>query len=404
MPYYHSLFRKIYYMRKRNFYFVWAAFFAFSFAPIQASATSQPGTNNLQVNNTTRDRSLDEVYRLLDEMRAGMDAKAQDRAAAQAVKLVVASSKNGEVKTLYLRELMQFTQSKSQQKTILKELGNTRSYKALLYASSFLNHPELKKTAAQTVSQLVLSRPDFLDEGTKPAVEKVCVLLSGSKAKTLRQLIDKQMRQHQVKTGFVSLFNGKDLAGWKGLVANPIKRLQMSSQELAAAQVKADAQAKKSWVVENGVLVFTGKGDNLCTVRQYGDFEMLVDWKLHHGKEPDAGIYLRGTPQVQIWDTARVHVGAQVGSGGLYNNKVYESKPLKVADERVGEWNTFRIKMIGDRVTVWLNGELVVNNVVMENYWDRKQPIPSIEQIELQAHGSKVSYRDIYIREIPRKP
>ncbi|WP_304155324.1 DUF1080 domain-containing protein [Hoylesella buccalis] len=391
-------------MRKRNFYFVWAAFFAFSFTPIQAGATSQPGTNNLQVNNTTRDRSLDEVYRLLDEMRAGMDVKAQDRAAAQAVKLVVASSKNGEVKTLYLRELMQFTQSKSQQKTILKELGNTRSYKALLYASSFLNHPELKKTAAQTVSQLVLSRPDFLDEGTKPAVEKVCVLLSGSKAKTLRQLIDKQMRQHQVKTGFVSLFNGKDLAGWKGLVANPIKRLQMSSQELAAAQVKADAQAKKSWVVENGVLVFTGKGDNLCTVRQYGDFEMLVDWKLHHGKEPDAGIYLRGTPQVQIWDTARVHVGAQVGSGGLYNNKVYESKPLKVADERVGEWNTFRIKMIGDRVTVWLNGELVVNNVVMENYWDRKQPIPSIEQIELQAHGSKVSYRDIYIREIPRKP
>lgn len=391
-------------MRKSNFYFVWAVFFAFSFAPLQAGATSQPGTNNLQVNNLTRDRSLDGVYRLLDEMRAGMDAKAQDRAAAQAVKLVVASSKNGEVKTLYLRELMQFTQSKNLQKTILKELGKTRSYKALLYATSFLNHSELKKTAAQTVSQLVLSRPDFLDEGTKPAVEKVCTLLSGSKAKALRQLIDKQTRQNQVKSGFVSLFNGKDLTGWKGLVANPIKRLQMSSQELAAAQVKADAQAKKSWVVENGVLVFTGKGNNLCTVRQYGDFEMLVDWKLHHGKEPDAGIYLRGTPQVQIWDTARVHVGAQVGSGGLYNNKVYESKPSKVADERVGEWNTFRIKMIGDRVTVWLNGELVVNNVVMENYWDRKQPIPSIEQIELQAHGSKVSYRDIYIREIPRKP
>ncbi|MFR2731869.1 DUF1080 domain-containing protein [Hoylesella buccalis] len=391
-------------MRKRNFYFVWAVFFAFSFAPLQAGAISQPGTNNLQVNHPTLDRSLDGVYRLLDEMRAGMDAKAQNRATAQAVKLVVACSKNGEVKTLYLRELMQFTKSKSQQKTILKELGKTRSYKALLYATSFLNHPELKKTAAQTVSQLVLSRPDFLDEGTKPAVEKSCTLISGSKAKTLRQLINKQTRQQQVKSGFVSLFNGKDLTGWKGLVANPIKRLQMSSEELAAAQVKADAQAKKSWVVENGVLVFTGKGDNLCTVRQYGDFEMLVDWKLHHGKEPDAGIYLRGTPQVQIWDTARVHVGAQVGSGGLYNNKVYESKPSKVADERVGEWNTFRIKMIGDRVTVWLNGELVVNNVVMENYWDRKQPIPSIEQIELQAHGSKVSYRDIYIREIPRKP
>ena len=56
--------------------------------------------------------------------------------------------------------------------------------------------------------------------------------------------------------------------------------------------------------------------------------------------------------------------------------------------------------MIGDRVTVWLNGELVVNNVIMENYWDRNQPIPSMEQIELQAHGSKVADR-YFIREIP---
>ncbi|MFR5269893.1 MAG: hypothetical protein ACLTGI_03320 [Hoylesella buccalis] len=163
-------------MRKRNFYFVWAVFLPFPLL-LQAGAISQPGTNNLQVNHPTLDRSLDGVYRLLDEMRAGMDAKAQNRATAQAVKLVVACSKNGEVKTLYLRELMQFTKSKSQQKTILKELGKTRSYKALLYATSFLNHPELKKTAAQTVSQLVLSRPDFLDEGTKPAVEKSCTLI-----------------------------------------------------------------------------------------------------------------------------------------------------------------------------------------------------------------------------------
>ena len=60
-------------------------------------------------------------------------------------------------------------------------------------------------------------------------------------------------------------------------------------------------------------------------------------------KEGDSGIYLRGTPQVQIWDTSRVEVGAQVGSGGLYNNQVNPSKPLKVADNPVGDWNTFRI-------------------------------------------------------------
>ena len=128
---------------------------------------------------------------------------------------------------------------------------------------------------------------------------------------------------------------------------------------------------------------------------------MLVDWKIT--KEGDSGIYLRGTPQVQIWDTSRTEVGAQVGSGGLYNNQKNPSKPLKVADNPVGEWNTFRIVMIGEKVSVWLNGELVVDNVIMENYWDRSIPIFPKEQIELQAHGTDLAFRDIFIREISDK-
>jgi hypothetical protein len=119
-----------------------------------------------------------------------------------------------------------------------------------------------------------------------------------------------------------------------------------------------------------------------------------------NGKEPDAGIYLRGTPQVQIWDLSRVNVGAQVGSGGLYNNQKNPSKPTCVADNKLGEWNTFYIKMVGDRVTVDLNGERVVNSVILENYWDRSQPIFPVEQLELQAHGSKVYYRDIYVKRL----
>ena len=118
------------------------------------------------------------------------------------------------------------------------------------------------------------------------------------------------------------------------------------------------------------------------------------------GKEPDAGIYLRGTPQVQIWDTARVNVGAQVGSGGLYNNKKYESKPSVVADNMTGIWNSFYIRMVDNRVTVFLNGIKVVDNVIMENYWDRSQPIFPKGQIELQAHGSKVYFRDLYVKRL----
>lgn len=207
---------------------------------------------------------------------------------------------------------------------------------------------------------------------------------------------------NQPPEGFVALFNGKDLAGWKGLLKgpydNPDKRAALDSDQRAKFQQEADENMRAHWKVEDGVLVFDGKGRSLCTAKDYGDFEMLVDWKILKGG--DSGIYLRGSPQVQIWDTGRVLSGAQVGSGGLYNNQKNPSKPTKCADKPVGEWNTFRIIMVGDKVTVYLNNELVVDNVVMENYWDRKKPIYPTGQIELQNHGNFLYFRNIYIREI----
>jgi hypothetical protein len=198
--------------------------------------------------------------------------------------------------------------------------------------------------------------------------------------------------------GFKTLFNGKDLSGWKGLVEDPKARAKMTGDELAAKQLKADEDMRAHWKVEDGALVFDGKGHSLCTDKDYGDFEMLVDWKIEEGG--DSGIYLRGSPQVQIWDTARVSSGAEVGSGGLYNNQKNPSKPLKVADKPVGEWNMFRIKMHGERVTVHLNEVLVADNVVMENYWERDKPIYPNGQIELQSHGSKLYFRNVFVREI----
>jgi len=203
--------------------------------------------------------------------------------------------------------------------------------------------------------------------------------------------------------GFVALFNGKDLTGWKGLLKspydNPSKRATLSPDKLKELQKEADENMRAHWKVVDGVLVFDGKGRSLCTNKDYGDFEMLVDWKIK--EEGDSGIYLRGSPQVQIWDTNRPNAG--VGSGGLYNNKIGQSKPTKKADKPVGQWNTFRIFMIGDLVTVMLNGELVVDNVVMENYWDRSIPIYPTGQIELQNHGNNLYFRNIFIREIPRE-
>jgi hypothetical protein len=196
--------------------------------------------------------------------------------------------------------------------------------------------------------------------------------------------------------GFVALFNGKDLTGWKGLVGNPVTRAKMTPEQLAEAQKKADQRMRDHWRVEDGTFVFDGKGDSLCTAKDYGDFEMYVDWKIL--PKGDSGIYLRGSPQVQIWDPNQW----KIGSGGLYNNQKNPSKASKIADKPIGEWNTFRIKMIGDKVTVWLNGELVFDNVVMENYWERNKPIYPTGQIELQNHGNTLWFKNIYLREIPR--
>jgi len=125
---------------------------------------------------------------------------------------------------------------------------------------------------------------------------------------------------------------------------------------------------------------------------------MFVDWKIK--AKGDSGIYLRGSPQVQIWDPNNGPAN-KVGSGGLYNNQKHPSKPSMVADKPIGEWNTFYIKMVGDRVTVKLNGKLVVDNVVMENYWERDKPIYETGQIELQNHGNTLYFRNIYLRELP---
>ncbi len=194
--------------------------------------------------------------------------------------------------------------------------------------------------------------------------------------------------------GFTALFNGQDLTGWKGLVGNPVTRAKMSPEELAKAQEAADKRMKESWKIEDGALVFSGKGDSLCTAKDYGDFELYVDWKIL--PDGDSGIYLRGSPQVQIWDPGHW----KIGSGGLYNNQKHPSKPTKIADNPIGQWNTFYIKMVGEKVTIKLNGQLVVDNVVLENYWQRDKPIYPTGQIELQNHGNTLWFKNIYLREV----
>ena len=209
--------------------------------------------------------------------------------------------------------------------------------------------------------------------------------------------------------GFVAYFDGdeSDLPEfWKGVTTeekfdNPVVRQAATSEKRAEMQKIADKGRDEHWHVRNGNLYFDGYrgGYSLATKVDYEDFEMWADWRIM-SITGDSGLYLRGSPQVQIWDA---HNQWNIGSGGLYNNQKNPSKALKIADKLVGDWNRFHVIMRGDKVTVWLNGELVVDNVTLENYWDRKRPIFFKEQIELQCHGDPTEWRNIFIRALPVK-
>ena len=199
--------------------------------------------------------------------------------------------------------------------------------------------------------------------------------------------------------GFEALFNGRDLTGWQGVAASPPEVARMPITEWAEKQVLADEIVRTNWVVLDGTITHIGKKFfNLATEQDYGNFELVADWKVYDGG--DSGIYLRGSPQVNIWTVPE-------GSGGLYNNKANPSKPLTRADHFPGSWNRFRIVMLGDKVTVQLNDELVVwdqkkrSGVTFENYWERDKPIYDWGPIELQAHEHPVHFKNIYIRRIP---
>ena len=212
--------------------------------------------------------------------------------------------------------------------------------------------------------------------------------------------------------GFIPLFNGKNLDGWWGLkTEDPNKWMNLSVKEMKSKWQASQIDIRRHWIVEDGMLVNDGKGLFLSTEKNYGDFELKLEYKTVAGA--DSGIYLRGVPQVQIWDTTEAggkwKLGADKGSGGLWNNGpkgVRGRDPLLHADQPFGEWNQFHITMTGNLVSVRLNEKLVVHRAPLLNYWDRKteiskrKPLASKGPIQLQTHGGEIRWRNIFIKEL----
>jgi hypothetical protein len=223
---------------------------------------------------------------------------------------------------------------------------------------------------------------------------------------------DKPQGIRKPPKGFAALFNGKDFTNWRGRQPNldPAKEAAMSPEDHTKKQAEWNAARDAHWHVdrEKQEIVSDGQSPHLATVKDYGDFELYVDWLMvsHNG---DSGVYLRGTPQVQIWDPdnpREVGNGAPKGSGALWNDKDDNPGkwPLVKADRPVGEWNTFHIKMVGAKVWVWFNDKLTVDGQILDNWHDRAngftKPIPAKGPLELQTHGSEIRFRNIFIREI----
>ncbi|MDR1720192.1 MAG: DUF1080 domain-containing protein [Dysgonamonadaceae bacterium] len=310
---------------------------------------------------------------------------------------------NNVQKLLLFRKANEFAMKSKQRRVILEYIGETGLYTGLMTVVKYLDDlsQEVRQTALNVALSMVFDRNEYGDKKIKTLLEKAIRAATDPEMKfrqnTLLEFFDSLPDDH----GFVSLLNGKDLSGWKGAVENPIARSRMNPSMLAEKQKKANDIMYHEWKIENGSLVYTGLGTHtICSEKLYGDFELYIDWKMTPRSE--AGIYLRGSPQVKIQGAASATGETAVGSGGLSNNKQYPNVPLVVADNPLNEWNTFYIRMIGETVTVYLNGQLVTDQVVMENYWDRKQPIFPFGQLELHARGNRVEYRDIYIKEIPR--
>ncbi|MEM7456834.1 MAG: DUF1080 domain-containing protein [Planctomycetota bacterium] len=212
--------------------------------------------------------------------------------------------------------------------------------------------------------------------------------------------------QQDLPDGFSPIFNGEDLSGWYAMKTyNPREMAGMSEEERAAAIEEATASTSEFWRVEDGEIVNDGQGPFLTYEKPLRDFELVIDYKTV--ARADSGIYLKATPQVQIWDYTKEggkeNLGALLGSGGLWNNSPGNpgKDPLALADRPFGEWNSFRIRQLGARTSVWLNETLVVDNAIMENYWDRDLPLVAEGRIQLQTHGGEIRWRNIGLREIP---
>ena len=109
-------------------------------------------------------------------------------------------------------------------------------------------------------------------------------------------------QDNQAPDGFRALFDGATLAGWRGMPHfDPYELAAMNAEERDAFFASHQADIDAHWSVDDGAIVNDGNGAYLTTAEEFGDYELMIDYRTV--AQADSGIYLRANPQVQIWDS-----------------------------------------------------------------------------------------------------
>lgn len=201
--------------------------------------------------------------------------------------------------------------------------------------------------------------------------------------------------------GFLPLFDGATLSGWRGL--NPHEVLKAAPDQKAALVQQQGQEFPNHWRVQTGELVNSGTGPYATTLESFGNIDLLVEYKA--APLAEGGIYLRGTPEIKIWDSTQKdnkNMRRSLGSGGLYQNNPGSPGryPLVHADKPLGQWNQFRIRQIGARTWIWLNEKQVVDGALWEPFWEPTKPLPEKAPLILQTSGGEIRWRNLFVRKI----
>jgi hypothetical protein len=173
---------------------------------------------------------------------------------------------------------------------------------------------------------------------------------------------------------WIELFNGQDLDGW---------HMRHTNRE-------------HTWVVHDGILDNTGKGVDIISDGEFGDFELHIEYLVP--KDSNSGIYLRGRYELQVLDSLGKTYSYPAENGALYNQK----SPDVEASKPAGEWQTVDATLTGMNLTVLLNGVKIHDNVTINGPTGGQlsNDNPPKGPLMLQGDHGPVQFRNIRIREV----